>query len=366
MNMQKLLESLTGLPQVSRRAAEAYNSRKGLLAESVNLTMAARQDLARLIGSKTNIELMQNNHQNHVQFITTVLHLNAFRLLASVIPWIYLTYHQHGFSFEYFPVALAAWKQAVINEIPKELAQEIVPVYDWMLSQHETAVSELSNLPATGSADLSESAATFLNSILEKDLPGAVNLALQNTRSEDGLRNFYNTTMQPAMYEVGARWSRGEISVADEHMATAVAQSVVANLQAKTAATAGRRGKAIITAATNEQHDLGARMAAHVFETDGWEVVYLGANMPISDLTHLARRVKPRFIGISVAMPYNLHHVKRIEEAFKNDVELKQIKIIVSGIVFRLFPEAATCLDGINVITNLDEAITMTRRWAVG
>jgi methanogenic corrinoid protein MtbC1 len=364
--MQKLLESSARLAKVSRQAAEAYDARKGLLAENVNLTMLRRQDLTELIGGTANTELMQNNHQNHILFLTTVLYLNGFRLLASVIPWVYRTYSQHGFSVAYFPVALAAWKQAVKKEIQPELAAEIIPVYDWMLSQHDQVVNLLNSPANEEERELPESAVSFLNHLLKKDTAEAVAIATNSTESEESLLHFYHDTMHPAMYEVGNRWAQGNISVAEEHLATAVAQNVIANLQTRTTKTSGQRGRAIITSATNEQHDLGARIAAHVFENDGWEVIYLGANMPISDLTHLARRIKPRFVGISVAMPYNLQHVKRIEEIFKTDPELAQIKIMVSGIVFRLFPEAAGCFKGIDVIETLEEAISIARRWALG
>ncbi len=364
--MQIILESSSRLAKVSRRAAEAYDARKGLLAENVNLAMAGREDLTELIGGNTNIELMHSNHHNHVQFLTTVLYLNGFRLLASVVPWVYHTYRQHGFSFEYFPVALTAWKQAVNKEIQPELAAEIIPVYDWMINQHEKIISLLHSLAAGKEQELPDSASSFLHSLLKRDTAEAVAMATQKTHSEEELRNFYNGTLHPAMYEVGDKWARCEISVAEEHMATAVAQNVIATLQTKATNKTGQRGRAIITAATNEQHELGSRIAAHVFENDGWEVLYLGANMPLSDLTHLARRVKPRFIGISVAMPYHLQHVKRVEEIFKSDAELAQIKIMVSGIVFRLFPEAAACLDGMTIIDNLDEAVAMARRWSSG
>jgi methanogenic corrinoid protein MtbC1 len=364
--MQKLLETAAKLAPVTREAAEAYDARKGLLAERVNQSLLARADLAEIIGSTDATELMQDNHRNHAMFLTTVLHLNAFRLLASVIPWVYRTYHQHGFSFSYFPIALNAWKQAVEKELPPAAAADIVPVYDWMLTEHQNVTDLVSSLTVGKDGAMTAKAEGFLDSMLKQDLSDAIDLGEKNLNPGTSLRLFYRDTIRPAMYEVGARWSRGEISVAEEHMATALAQTVVANLQARSPASSGKRGRAIITAATNEQHELGARMVAHAFETDNWEVIYLGANMPLSDLTHMARRISPRFIGISLAMPYHLHHVKRIIDTFKSDTALAQIKIIVGGLVFAVFPEAAACLPGALIVSDLEEALDLARRWAVG
>ncbi|PKL49141.1 MAG: hypothetical protein CVV42_07345 [Candidatus Riflebacteria bacterium HGW-Riflebacteria-2] len=364
--MEKFLATTDCLAKISRTAAEAYDARKGLLAERVNQSLLTRPDLAEIIGSTDAIELMQDNHRNHALFLTTVLHLSAFRLLASVIPWVYRTYNQHGFSLSYFPIALAAWKQAIEKELPPAAAAEIIPVYDWMLARHENLMELTRNLVAKNGANMTADAEKFLNGLLQQDLPDSIEQGEKNLNPGESLRRFYSDTMRPAMYEVGARWARGELTVADEHLATSLAQTVVANLQTRSVAGSGKRGRAIITAATNEQHDLGARMTAHAFESDGWEVIYLGANMPLSDLTHMTRRVKPRFIGISLAMPYHLHHVKRIIDTFKSDAELKQINILVGGLVFSMFAEAAACLPGALIVSDLEEAIKQARRWAVG
>ena len=205
----------------------------------------------------------------------------------------------------------------------------------------------------------------FLDNLLKKNLSAAIEMGEQNIRAKTDLSLFYRDTIQPAMYEVGDRWASGDLSVADEHMASALAQTVVANMQVKTPPASTSRGKAIITAATNEQHELGARMTAHVFEADGWEVTFLGANMPMADLTRMARQLSPRFIGISLAMPYHLHHVKRIIDTFKGDAALKQIDILVGGQVFATFPEAAAYLPEAAVVSDLEEAALMARKWSV-
>ncbi len=361
--MNELVASTGGIISVSQVAADAYDSRKGILAERVNQALLARNDLASLIGGNDSIELMFENHRNHVLFMTAVFHLNAFRLLASGIPWVYKTYSQHGFSFAYFPVALAAWKQAIAQELPAEIAAEIIPVYDWVIARHEKMVALVSQISGK-SSDMDNKARIFLDNLLHMDLSAAIEQGERNIRARKDLSLFYRDTVQPAMYEVGARWASGEISVAEEHMASALAQTVVAHMQVKTPAAMARRGKALITAATNEQHELGARMTAHVFESDGWEITFLGANMPLADLTHMARKLLPRFIGISIAMPYHLHHARRIIDALKNDSELNQIKILAGGLVFANFPEAADYLPGAEVVSDLEAAVLVARKWA--
>ena len=86
--------------------------------------------------------------------------------------------------------------------------------------------------------------------------------------------------LQPALYEVGRSWAVGDFSVADEHSATAVTQSVLGMLgpRMRTAPKDGRL--AVVTGSPEERHALGVQMVADFLEGDGWEVLNLGASTP--------------------------------------------------------------------------------------
>src|SRR5919202_993809 len=74
----------------------------------------------------------------------------------------------------------------------------------------------------------------------------------------------------PALAEVGARWERGAIGVADEHLASSVCEWLLFNLagRASREAATGRRAatgsRAIVGCSDGELHSLGARIVAHV------------------------------------------------------------------------------------------------------
>ena len=79
--------------------------------------------------------------------------------------------------------------------------------------------------------------------------------------------------LQPAMREVGHRWAMGQLNVAEEHYATAIAQSILDGLS-RQLHRAPRDGRlAVVSGTPGEQHVLGARMVADFLEADGWEVL---------------------------------------------------------------------------------------------
>jgi len=72
MNHNYLIESAQKIPAANEKAAKEYNDRKDILIAEINNYMESRSDLNLLIG-ESNIEMMKDNHANHVRFIHSIL-----------------------------------------------------------------------------------------------------------------------------------------------------------------------------------------------------------------------------------------------------------------------------------------------------
>ena len=362
--MQDLINESGLLSKIPPAAAKAFDARKGLLVERVNQALAGRSDLKKLIGNLNAVEMMHDNHRNHAMFLTTVLCLNAFRLLASVIPWVCRTYRNYGFSFDYFPAELHAWKDAIKIELDAADAAAVFPVYDWMIERHERFVRVAENISVNGQSVVSDdNVHKFYQAVMRKDINEALKIGEYELARDSRPDKFYQFTLRPAMYRVGTEWEQGKISVAEEHIATSVAQTVVSTLHLKNPGTGRVVGKAMIASVAGELHDLGARMISHSLAVSGWEVTCLGANMPIMTIIETARKTKPNFAGFSLTMPYYLHYLRRIVEAFKADPILCNIPIIAGGAVFDLFPESKSYFADLNIIDDISAAVQKAREW---
>ncbi|MFJ8007539.1 cobalamin B12-binding domain-containing protein [Streptomyces fagopyri] len=81
--------------------------------------------------------------------------------------------------------------------------------------------------------------------------------------------------------KVGEEWAANRITVAQEHAATAVNERVVAVLGSHPAArTPSSRGRITVACVDGEWHALPARLVAEVLKLRGWQVDYLGAQVP--------------------------------------------------------------------------------------
>lgn len=102
----------------------------------------------------------------------------------------------------------------------------------------------------------------FVDAIAAHDARGAERFVLAAV--EDGLpaSMAYLEVLQPALYEIGRGWELGELSVAQEHLATAIVQSLLATLAARLderptgSAARGVRGRAVVACTPGELHSV--------------------------------------------------------------------------------------------------------------
>lgn len=104
----------------------------------------------------------------------------------------------------------------------------------------------------------------------------------------------------PALHRVGDLWQAGELSVAQEHIATRAALAALHALRSaiKVRRVAGSR-VAICCCVEEDFHDFPVHLAALVLEAQGWAVVNLGMNTPFFALSEAVARFRPRLVCVA-------------------------------------------------------------------
>ena len=108
----------------------------------------------------------------------------------------------------------------------------------------------------------------------------------------------------PALWLVGELWERGDISVADEHIATEISLRVLA-LQREAERVAGSRAglSVMLAVSAGELHVVALRMVANLLRDAGYSVVMLGPDVPPHALASAAKQHEPDVICLSATMP---------------------------------------------------------------
>jgi methanogenic corrinoid protein MtbC1 len=151
-------------------------------------------------------------------------------------------------------------------------------------------------------------ARSYLEALRAADAAGAYKLASRALAEEMSLATFYQQVVTPAMYELGRLWERGAITVADEHLATALTHRVLAALRPPAFINAvferdSARPRAMLAAVEGEHHALGLRMSADLLEEAGYQTIYLGADVPTEALLRAIEALSPSLLGLSATMP---------------------------------------------------------------
>jgi methanogenic corrinoid protein MtbC1 len=168
----------------------------------------------------------------------------------------------------------------------------------------------------------------FLDGLLARDSARArlsVEAALE---SGVPIPDIYLEMIEPALREVGHRWAMGALNVAEEHYATAVAQSILDGLSRRHIRGPKDGRLAIVSGTPDELHELGTRMVADFLEADGWEVLRLGPGAPARDIAQLVESEQPELIALSTATAGVLHGVV---EVFESLAALDPRPCIVAG-----------------------------------
>jgi MerR family transcriptional regulator, light-induced transcriptional regulator len=133
-----------------------------------------------------------------------------------------------------------------------------------------------------------------------RDDVGEIGLRLDQSFALQPLDTVLADVIVPLLREVGRRWQRGDLSVAQEHLVSEAVRARLGHLVGD--ASGGVRGTAVLACAPNERHELGLMALAVALRNDGWQVAYVGADTPLSDAIDLARRKSAAVLAISVAM----------------------------------------------------------------
>jgi DNA-binding transcriptional MerR regulator len=111
------------------------------------------------------------------------------------------------------------------------------------------------------------------------------------------VEGFLGGVVLPYLHELGERWERGEVSVAQEHFASAVLRGRLLGLARSWGNGVGPL--ALLACLPGEQHELGLIVFGLALRARGWRIAYLGADTPLDDVAASARSLSPALVVLA-------------------------------------------------------------------
>jgi DNA-binding transcriptional MerR regulator/methylmalonyl-CoA mutase cobalamin-binding subunit len=114
-----------------------------------------------------------------------------------------------------------------------------------------------------------------------------------------GAQRFLQGVAAALLHRVGTGWEASEVTVAQEHLGSAVLERILAEVADRSGA--GDDGDRLVVATLpGERHALGARLVAAAAALDGWRISYLGTDLPPAEIARAAETLGARAVAISV------------------------------------------------------------------
>ena len=148
----------------------------------------------------------------------------------------------------------------------------------------------------------------------------------------------------PAMYRIGELWQANRVSVAQEHMATAIVQFVMAAGLLHLPPPPLNEKRVLLACVEGNHHVIGLRMVADAFLLSGWNVQFLGSNVSTPWLVGQVAEWNPDLVGLSVSFAHQMPTVKTVIRALQERFGLQKPAVMIGGLAINRFAPMAGAL----------------------
>lgn len=214
--------------------------------------------------------------------------------------------------------------------------------------------------------------ARYIESLLKGDRQACRAVVEETLKSGIPANSVYLHLIWPVMAEIERLHRADKITSVEEHLATRINRTIVDQLQNKLPRRPARHKKVAVCCARDELQELGGQIIADLFESDGWQVRFLGGGLTNDDIFAFINEYAPDVLLIYGTAPKQAPDVRRLIDRIRDVNAWPELRIVVSGGLFNraegLWEEigadgfAATAAEVLAVAADESQVATPDRR----
>jgi len=174
----------------------------------------------------------------------------------------------------------------------------------------------------------------YLAALLQGDRKACRTVIEGTLQSGTPANSVYVDVIWPIMVEIERLLRADRITPTQEHLATRINRTLVDQLQNKLPRRPIKNKKTVICCAPDELQELGAQMMTDLFESDGWEVRFLGGGLTNDDILAFINEYAPDILLIYGTAPKQAPDVRQLIDTIRTINAWPDMRIMVSGGVF--------------------------------
>jgi methanogenic corrinoid protein MtbC1 len=272
----------------------------------------------------------------HLRFLSAALWADEEVLFRDYVSWTRVLFEGLGLPMEWLEGSLEDVDLVLQSELTAEEAFEASRFISAGLAAKVERLTDSFGRPTDAT---SAAALAYLGSILNGDRLEASGVVRGEVRAGVPVQVIYMEVIQPAQLELGRLWHLHRVSVAQEHVASAISRRTMAQLMA-TAPLCDPAGRTVVAACVgHELHEIGLQMVADFFEMAGWDVHYLGPNTPAEAIVTTASEASADLVALSTAMSWRVPALGQTIASLRADERTRDTPVIVGGCPFNAIPD---------------------------
>lgn len=158
---------------------------------------------------------------------------------------------------------------------------------------------------------------------------------------------FLEKLIAPLMQEIGDQWRAGTLRIAHEHLATAVIRTLLGHISHGGDESAPMPNLVIATP-RGQLHEIGALIAGLTAAAQGWQVTYLGSNLPAEEIAGCAAQKGAKAIGVSIVYPTDDPHLAHELQTLRRGLQ-DHVAMFVGGAGASAYRPALTAIGAVIV-----------------
>ncbi len=163
--------------------------------------------------------------------------------------------------------------------------------------------------------------------------------------------------IQKGLAEIGDSWYHGRVTVQQEHFASALALRRMEGMLLSTP-TPTRPGRIMVGCPPDEEHTFVPLMLSLLLRRRGWEVVYLGANVPIRSIETTINAVHPNLVILTAQQLHTAAGLLEMAEVLYSE----RVPVAFGGLVFTETPNLHLVIPGYYLGDKLERAVSVVEQ----
>ncbi len=268
----------------------------------------------------------------HVEFLVAALETSAPECFVDYVRWLSTVLRSRGVPVEMLSESLSLILKFWESRLDVALASRTKAIIDAGMRAVSGETGASKQLYQYRMPEPMPQVEALTQCMLRGDARAARSLMLQRVHKNVDYLRIATHLFQPALYRIGELWERNEITVAGEHLATAIIRTLMVECYMSAKLKKPVRRKALLAGVEQNRHVLGLRMVADAYCLAGWSVQYLGADTPTQALIAQTDVFRPDIVGLSASLVQQLRTMKRAIEGLRSELGSQCPAIIVGGI----------------------------------